>query len=169
MAITKAEAIASAEANADGLRRHLLWQAALDGAVASGTALTVRLEANPPESPFYFIVTFAQQSRVTARMAIHADTAAVREAQGIERAGTQLRTFVDPLSVVVPPPIGTSSGVLPVPTGPAPIVEPDLFWRPSRASTSMLQPFFVVHVGARKLFVRVDGTVFDGLDTGGHG
>ena len=157
MPIGKTEAVASAEANAAGLRQHRAWLGALDGATAAFDPVKVLLDAGGSETPFYFIVTFQRGTLITARMAIHADTGELREAQGVEQTGSQLRAFVNPLSVAL------------TALGSPPTVEPDLFWRPCRQSTSMLQPFFVVNSAARKFFVRVDGTVFERLDAVGHG
>jgi hypothetical protein len=92
-------------------------------------------------------------------MAIHADTGKIREIRAIEALGSQLIDFVDPLSVVVP----LAAAV------PPPVVEPDLYWRPSRVSVSMIDPFFIVEVAGRKAYVRVDGRVYYDLAVIGHG
>ena len=40
---------------------------------------------------------------------------------------------------------------------------PTLVWRPCRESRSPYYPFFLITVGSRRIFVRVDGQVFTGL------
>jgi hypothetical protein len=158
MAIDAAEALESARLNALALSRHTIWLPAFEGAAITGDAQRVQLPAGSAGTPFYFIVSFMRESVVTARMAIHADTAEIRELRAIERAGKRLRAFVDPLRVLPAAVIAN-----------APAVEPELYWEPSRASASMLDPFFVVNVSGRRLFVRVDGVVFERLEIIGHG
>jgi len=160
MPITAADATASAQANVPGLTHHPTWIPGFHGVTPDPAPWRVRLpEVAASETPYYFIVTFRRGKTATARMAIHADTGAIREMRAIQNAASHLIEFVDPLSVLLP--IG--GAVSP------PIVEPDLFWRPCRASTSMLDPFFVAVIAGRKLFVRVDGQVFHDLAVIGHG
>ena len=46
---------------------------------------------------------------------------------------------------------------------------PTLVWQPCRESLSPYYPFFMVTVGAQRIYVRVDGQVFTKLHDKGRG
>jgi hypothetical protein len=161
MPINPAEAVALAQANASALAQHLIWAPAFLNVTADPHAWRVQLtDVVAGQTPLYYLVTFRRLKPVTARMAIHADTGKIREIRGIQAPGSQLIEFVDPLSTLPP---------LPAAAALSPHVDPDLYWRPSRASTSLIDPFFVVDAAGRKVYVRVDGRVYYDLNVVGHG
>ena len=161
MPINPADVAALAQSHATALSHHLVWAPGFANATPDPQPWRVRLTDHVAgQTPHYFLVTFRRDKSVTARMAIHADTGKIREIRAIDAFGSKLLDFVDPLSMTFP--------IVGAPVMP-PVVEPDMYWRPSRASTSMIDPFFIVDVNGRKAYVRVDGRVFYDLAVIGHG
>jgi hypothetical protein len=159
MPLSGQEAIARAEASAASLSRHAAWVPALSDAVVDPAVWRVRLSEQPSgQTPHYFLVTLRRRQVATARMAIDADSGAIREARAIQAESGRLIEFVDPRSVAL-----SLSAAAPA------AIEPDPWWQPCRASTSMIDPFFVAVVSGRRFYIRVDGRVFEDVEVIGHG
>jgi hypothetical protein len=159
MPLSGQEAIARVEASAASLSRHAAWVPALSGAVVDPAVWRVRLsKQHSGQTPHYFLVTLRRRTIATARMAIDADSGAIREARAIQVESARLIEFADPRGVALPLSVAAPAAI-----------EPDLWWQPCRASTSMIDPFFVAVVSGRRFYIRVDGRVFEDVEVIGHG
>jgi len=144
------------------LLRSPTWQAAVARAsVDREPTLVERLDRR---DSFYYVVTLRTAGRVTARLAIDANTAKLIQAQGIELTSQTLDDYVSPADVVRKRSL--AEGV----EEPRFVQQvPALGWRPCQESTSWLMPFWLIMIRDRIVYIRVDGQAFTRLTTSGRG
>jgi hypothetical protein len=118
---------------------------------------------------YYYIVPFKSGAADTARLVIDAQSGRFTEASAIDKEGESLPPYIPALKglearygraldlrsvrnrVLRPGTIGQ---------------HPVLAWRPCKQSTSPLLPFYLVSIGDRIVYWRVDGELFDELTDG---
>ena len=142
------------------------WRTPLAGKGLGDPLLVQRLDRY---DEYYYIVPFKSGAADTARLVIDADSGRFTEASAIENEGESLPPYIPALKglearygraldlrsvrnrVLRPGTIGQ---------------HPVLAWRPCKQSTSPLLPFYLVSIGDRIVYWRVDGQVFDELTYG---
>jgi hypothetical protein len=161
--LSPTDAIHAAQAARAFLLESPRWQAALASAEAQQPLLVQELDRN---DGYYYIVPFVTGSYVTARIIVHAVSGTFGEASGIEGDQRSLPPYVDPDAVVHtwygnPFTVG-DLGVSLLRHGTVGR-HSVLVWRPCEQSLSLFEPFYVLLVGDRVVYLRVDGYRFDRL------
>jgi hypothetical protein len=163
-----ADASTAQELALAGIRSHRLnrrkpWSGALAEATPQAPLLVQRLDA---EDAFYYVVPFANERGVSAATMIDA------------RYGDYFSTIALDGGVVMPPRPG-SRKLRNLVTGSTIELEdgagrlrlrpeghawyPTMVWKPCLESLSPFWPFYLVTVGRRQIFVRIDGAIFGAL------
>ena len=154
------------------LQPSALWNAALETSGVGSTPLLVTNIAppivqpgidKPLRMPDYYVVSILRGGAISARFAHHAETGNLLEAEGVKKAGTELRPYVDPVPIVQSQMAkwSTDAGA----TAPKPVA----VWKPCRESTSRFAPFWRFQFDNQTLYVRADGKVFSELTVTGRG
>jgi hypothetical protein len=155
------------------LQASALWKAALETSAVGSTPLLVTSIAppvvqhrndKPLRMPDYYVVSLLRGSAISARFAHHAETGNLLEAEGVKKAGTELRPYVDPLAIVQSEIAKWSKDA-----GGGAAPKPVAVWRPCRESTSRFVPFWRFQFENQTLYVRADGKVFGELTVTGRG
>jgi hypothetical protein len=151
-----------ARAEAVRLGQWSRWKVAFSGATEDAPLLVRRLDQT---DQYYYLVTFRVGSDVTARVRISAHTGEFAEAIAIDKKGDVLVRFfaAEDIRASLERSKRSSGGIsqrTPV------VIEPLLAWKPCRESFSSFLPFYIVWVGKRRSYHRVDGKVYDDLTMG---
>jgi hypothetical protein len=155
-----------------GLKRHGLteredWTPALSDTKPATPALVQRLDQI---DSFYYIVPFERPGDgVTAAVAVDARFGDYEQALAVPAEGGRLLEALDRKAVlerVVGQTLDLGGRTGRVTVRPeAYSLYPTLVWRPARESLSPFVPFHMFTVGARRIYVRIDGRVFGWLNT----
>jgi hypothetical protein len=142
------------------------WRAALGGKEPDVPLLVQRLDRY---DDYYYIVPFKRGQAETARLVVDATTGKFMEASAIEKEGESLAPYKPPTSPLescygrpLDLPAVRNRVVRPGTVGQHPV----FVWKPCKESSSPLLPFYLLTVGDRVVYVRVDGQVFDELTDG---
>ena len=142
------------------------WAFAFSEAKPQKPLLVQRLDQ---DDSYYYIVPFAIEDVVTARIILDAKTSKFIEAAGIEEPGSSLPRFVDPAAELA----NWHGKVVSLPSLRSRVIRPDtvgehpvLVWRPCLESMSPFLPFYLRSVGDEFVYLRVDGERFARLTTG---
>ena len=157
---------AAQQAAAALLESSARWRPALAGKEPDAPLLVQRLDRY---DEYYYIVPFKRAAAETARLILDAASGRFMEASAIDNEGESLPPYHPPL-VALESHYGRAldlravrnrvlrSGTI----GQHPV----LAWRPCKESTSPLLPFYLVSIGDRIVYWRVDGKAFDELTDG---
>jgi hypothetical protein len=161
--IPPSEAQAAAEQAVAVLRESPRWQHALAATKIQSPLLVQELDRT---DGYYYIVPYTKGEDVTARILIDAVSGGFGEATGIEAGQTRLPPYVDPSKTL------SSWYGQPFTVGEIRVgllrqgtvgVHAVLVWRPCEQSFTPFEPFYVLIVGDRVVYLRVDGHRFDRL------
>jgi hypothetical protein len=140
------------------------WQPALASRIWSAPMLVQRLDRN---DDYFYIVPCHRDANITARLSVNAISGRFMEVTAIEVIGASLPPYVEPTLTTH---FGSS---FELPSVRERILRPGtvgrhpvLAWKPCRESFSPFVPFYLLTVGDRIVYWRVDGTPFDRLTEG---
>lgn len=167
MMIPPASAREAAErAAAALLQSSARWRASLESKGADTPLLVQRLDRY---DDYYYIVPFKRGTAETARLTIDAASGRFMEASAIDQEGESLPPYHPPLSAFgerYGRPLDLRSVRNRVLREGTIGQHPVLVWRPCKQSTSPLLPFYLLSIGDRIVYWRVDGEMFDELTEG---
>jgi hypothetical protein len=156
-------ASAAARAATELLRQSPRWRAALENAVPGRPLKVQRLDL---DDEYYYIVPFARDGRITARLMIDERHGEFVEATGIEAVGESLPPYIN-LTKRLEEAYGRAFELPHVQKRvlrPGTVgVHPVLVWKPSAESPSPWLPFYQLSVGDQFVYLRVDGRLVDRL------
>lgn len=159
-ALQKAGEVAAQLGGADRLR------VALAEARPSSAVLVQRLDE--PDS-YYYIVSFLEGDRETARVTIDAEDGELLEVSGVSEKGQVLQPYVTPAATLDRlygeadrMPTANRFQIRPGVVGQHPV----LVWKPCGQSSSPFLPFYQFSVGDTFVYYRLDGRRFDELTEG---
>jgi len=142
------------------------WRAALEAKEPDTPLLVQRLDRY---DEYYYIVPFKRAAAETARLMIDAASGRFMEASAIDNEGESLPPYHPPLAGLD----GQYGRALDLKSVRNRVLRPGtigqhpvLAWRPCKESTSPLLPFYLVTIGDRIVYWRVDGKAFDELTDG---
>jgi hypothetical protein len=155
-----------------GLLSHAVWSKVFDDLRTGDPLLVQRLDR--PDSYYWIVPTLDRRGGLRAAVGVDARSGDYQQTLAVRNPDASLFGFVEPQKV--------TDHVLgrrfELPRGGGPLlvqrqglsVHSALVWQPCRESLSPFYPFFMLSVGAHRLYVRVfDGAVFTALtnDVGG--
>ena len=140
------------------------WQPSLTTRTWETPLLVQRLDRN---DNYYYIVPCRRDQGITARLSVNAISGRFMEASAIEVEGLTLPPYVEPMLT------GFFGSSFDLPAVSGRILRagtvgqhPVLAWRPCSESQTPFLPFYLLTVGDRVVYWRVDGTRYDHLNQG---
>jgi hypothetical protein len=163
--LTAENAIRHARTAARGFSESRL-KSALHAAEPQSSTLVQRVDR---KDAFYFIVTFTVGSRETARFIVDGFGGRLLEASGVTESDKSLARYVSPEEALDRMLTARAASTLQWEfecrrehVGRHPV----LVWKPCRQSASPFLPFHQFSVGTSLVYLRVDGQLYNALQTG---